>query len=148
MKKDTPAAIFVGFILGLFVAFLIINFPTLMKKGIIFNFQLPKFSLNQKNQNISPSATPTVSKLEITSPQPNSISSKDKLTLTGRGKAGSTLIVDSNLEDKVITIGNDGNFKVDITLSEGPNDLLITSYINSQTSDSQNLSVSYTPEKL
>ncbi len=152
MNKDTILAIIVGFGLGLLVAFSFVSLPSFLKKGFQLQFQLPHLSFLsfQKGTPSSsiPSTAPPTSKLVITGPESGSISASNKITLTGNTKPGNTIIVNTNLEDKVLPASPNGSFQIDLKLSEGINDISVSSYQNSETPpDSQDINISYTPEK-
>ncbi|MBI4067308.1 hypothetical protein HY407_02900 [Candidatus Gottesmanbacteria bacterium] len=148
MKRDTLAAIVIGFIFGLAVALGFLILPSLLKDGMKFSFSLPKISLPKS----SPKTTPTPKVIEqtgmsITEPKDNSISQTSKINLSGKSPKKSLVVISTPSEDKVLDLGSDGRFTTDITLAEGVNTIYITSYVDGNIADNKSLNIYYTPEK-
>lgn len=149
MKKDTGIALFFGFVLGLLVAAVVVNMPGLFKNGFKLHFTFPKIALFSKKSNpVQPTPTAAFAgSLEITQPADRSVSDTAKITLSGKAKPETTIVVDTSGSDQILTIDHSGLFKLDLTLDEGANKILVTNYTNRDTAESKMITVSYTPEK-
>lgn len=120
MKKETTAAIVLGFFLGGIVA---LSFILSTKEKEV-----------KTKKVIPPKLTPTIkitpqkiNLLEITKPSPNFITDKNRITLKGKTEKNSLIIIQSPTSEKAIkTKAN--NFSVEFPLSLGENLIKVTSY--------------------
>lgn len=120
MKKETVFAILLGIGAGVLIALWVI-------RGAQSNNNGQQLVVDEK---ITPSITISTSVIEpllISEPEDVFISDKNKITIKGKAKKGSLLIIQSPLEEHVATL-EDNEFSQEITLMEGENNVQITSY--------------------
>ena len=144
MKRDIILAIIVGFIIGVIVALILTNLPKIVKEGI-------------KLQSSKPIATPTViqvknttSSLELTLdlPKDESISDTKSIEVSGQTKASMTVFIESEIDQMTVESNDAGGFAAKINLSEGVNTIFLTVYDEAGNSNTKNLNIFYTTEKL
>lgn len=133
-----------GFIIGIIVALILTNLPKIVKEGI-------------KLQSSNPIATPTIiqvqnatSSLELTldSPKDESISDTKSIEVSGRTKASMTVFIESEIDQMTVESNDSGGFAGKINLSEGVNTIFLTVYDELGNSNTKNLNIFYTTEKL
>lgn len=159
MKKDAFLAVLIGFAIGLTITALIIVTP-IAAKGFpkIQLPKLPSFSLNFLKLGFkrTPAGTPTSvpaesvsQKFAVDSPLADAIENSSELLVSGTSTALSTVVVQTAADDVVTTTNEQGMWAVKVTLSEGKNDILVTSYPAPDSENSvetQTVTVYYTPE--
>lgn len=137
-------AIIVGFIIGVIVALILTNLPKIVTEGI--NLQGAK-----------PIATPTItqvqnttSSLELTldSPVNESISDTKIIEVSGRTNPHLTVFIESEIDQMTLDSNDSGGFAGKINLSEGVNTIFLTVYDEVGNSNTKNLNIFYTTEKL
>lgn len=145
MKRDVMAAILAGFLLGGIVAVTITNLPNLIK--------IKQSPLSKESQ--LPTATPIISpkslpayQIEVTAPDDQSIAEESVLEILGKGKPESVFLIETAGEMKTTISDKNGAFKEKINLTDGQNDIYISSYDENGESATGNLTVYYTKEKL
>ncbi|OGG14657.1 hypothetical protein A2773_02625 [Candidatus Gottesmanbacteria bacterium RIFCSPHIGHO2_01_FULL_39_10] len=147
MKKDTIAAILVGFIIGLVAAFALVNLPQLFKKDFRLSFNFPSFFPSSASPIPTPQKNSEVlSSLEISKPKDQSILENKEISLEGTAPKNSTLIISTSQEDKILP-SDDGLFSTELELSEGANIISITSLSENSIYETKRLTLFYTPEK-
>lgn len=143
MKKDVIIAIIIGFVLGGLSAIFVTNLPNLIKAG-----------KDSTKREVSISPTPIFKMgsesgfLTIQNPTDRTLSETKNIELNGKTKPGAIVLLENDLDSKVIEVSSDGSFTNKLTLSEGANLINITSYNENGVGDSKNLTVYYTSEKL
>ena len=144
MKKDVTIAIIVGFAIGAVAALAIVHLPSFFKK--------PNTQIVQLSQKASASPSPQVSgtplSLEITEPKNEEITSSEKITIKGKTQPSNTLVLDSDDDNVVTQASEDGSFSFPVTLDEGGNQYMITSYNDKAEAENKTLTVLYKTEKL
>ncbi len=146
MNKDALLATVIGFGIGLVITGILLVGPLISKS--LPRLNLPKFALNQSKQSSAPTASPTPSPLGITvsAPLPESIENEKDLLVSGTTTPGALVVIQGVNDDSVVQVKEDGKFAGKLTLSEGKNDVSITSYLKDKQS-AQALTVYYTPEE-
>ena len=152
MNKDALLATCIGFVVGLVVTGLVLYGPGLTKN--FPKIQFPKFSFSLPNFN-KPKASPTPSTQEpkkghsivIESPLNDALEQTETVLVSGATSASSTVVVSGLLDEIVIAANGDGKFAGKITLSEGKNDIVVTSFSANKEIATQTVSVFYTPEE-
>jgi len=151
MNKDALLATFIGFIVGLVVTGFVLYGPGLMKNlpKIQFPkiaFSLPSFSKSKT----TPTPTPVNIKKEhgviIESPLADALEQTDKMLVSGATSPSATVIISGLVDEVVVIANNDGKYAGKITLTEGKNDISITS-IQQKDQAVQSVTVFYTPEE-
>ena len=152
MNKDALLATFIGFVVGLVVTGLVLYGPGLIKNAP--KIQFPKISLSLPKfgkPKTSPTPTETVTKKEhavtIESPLADAIEQSDKVLVSGTTSTSSTVIISGPLDETVAQANGDGKYAGKITVSEGKNDISVTSFDPSGKAVMQTVSIFYTPEE-
>lgn len=145
MNKDALLATLIGFGIGLFITGMFLLGPTIVKS--MPKLSLPKFSLPKTNPKlvITPTPTPAKQLLTINSPLPDAIETKSELLVSGTTNSSATIVVQSPLDETVFVVKEDGKYAGKVTLSEGKNDVVVTSYFNGKPI-SQSITVFFTNE--
>lgn len=144
MKKDIILALCSGAIIGSLVALLLTNLPNLLKEGSKNpdTKNVTPAQMNNSLNNIKPSV------LTINSPSDNFVSDSKKIEINGETQKDNTVVIETDLENTVFIATSEGKFKIPVSLSEGVNQIYITSYNSQGDAAGKNLSVFYTGEKL
>ena len=142
MNRDALLATLIGLGLGLLMTGILIAGPGLLK-------YLPHFSFPKQITKtvLTPTPTPSQFGVTITSPLAEAIASTSQLVVSGTTFPKSIVVLQGPTDDDVVTVGDDGKYAGKITLSEGRNDIIVTSYNHSKQA-SQAVTVYYTEENL
>ncbi|MFH0749641.1 MAG: hypothetical protein V1917_01835 [Candidatus Gottesmanbacteria bacterium] len=156
MNKDALFATLIGLGIGLLLTGIILVGPNIAKSipnikfPEIAKISLPSFSFPKK-------ATPTITAdqtkqtdshtLIIDSPLESAIEQTESVLVSGSTSKGATVVIQGFLDDVVIDANGDGKYAGKITLAEGKNDIVVTSYNVTKEQKIQNLTVYYTPEE-
>lgn len=148
MNKDALLATCIGFGVGLVITGLVFMGPSLIKN--FPRITLPRLDMSRLVQKTQTNTTPTPGKnntshLSIESPLADSIESKQEVLVSGRTIAGSTVVIEGEDTENVVIANKQGAYAATITLREGENTLVVTSYANTQ-SQQQTVTVYFTPE--
>ena len=149
MNKDAILATIIGFSIGLVVTTILLFGPTIVNS--LGGFQFPKLSsLSPTTSPVAPTESPTTlgvqqSSLTIDAPQTESITNSSELLVSGSANAGSAVTISGSVDDSISTASADGKFAGTITVTEGKNDILVTSVTNGKY-QSLIITVYYTPE--
>lgn len=148
MNKDALLATCIGFGIGLVIAAFVFLGPTIIRA--LPGVTLPDLSKLWKSKATTqqPQSTPTpdhAKTLTIQSPLPESIETSSDVLVTGSTETDSVVVIEGESNETVSYANGDGAFAGKITLSEGKNDLVITSYSNN-TMQRVQIRVYYTPE--
>lgn len=144
MNKDALLATIIGFVVGLAITGLILVGPKLLS-------MMPKISLpaiRMPTKAPTPTPAPATSQFSVTidSPLKESLESDSQLLVSGSTAPGSTVFIQTDAADALTVAGDDGKYAEKITLSEGKNDLTVTSY-GDGVQASERRTVYYTPEE-
>ena len=127
MNKEIVIAIILGLTVGIVAAISI----WAAKEGTLkLSLSLPKLSQVEKKE---PTITPTAAEqkpqenffLDITSPENETIVTNNEIELTGKTNPEVSIIVSQEANDTVLSSKKDGSFSTKITLSPGPNTIII-----------------------
>lgn len=146
MNKDALLATLIGFGIGLLITGLLLAGPNLLK--FLPPIKLPTISFTQQKKN-TPSPTPTPAQFAVTieSPLPDSIENNEILLLSGTTTKGATVVIAGPTDETVVTVKDDGKFAGKVTLVEGKNDVVVTSYLDSKQATAT-VTTFYTEEEL
>ncbi len=145
MNRDAILATLIGFGVGLFIMVVILFGPSLVKKFPAVS--LPKLSIPKITRSQpTPTPTPGPKPLTIQSPLPDSLESKAKIVVSGTTQPDSLVVVEGPSDEAVVKTNGEGKFAGEVTLSEGKNELIVTSYAN-QKAERKTVTVFYTPEE-
>lgn len=146
MNKDALLATLIGFGIGLLITGLLLLGPNLLK--YFPAIKLPSFSLSQGASKKEPTPSPTpVAGLTIDSPLAEAIENDTSLLVSGTATPGATLIIAGDADETAVVAAVDGKYAGKISLLEGKNDIVVTSYLGSKQS-AATITVYYTPETL
>jgi hypothetical protein len=147
MNKDAILATLIGFGIGLAITGILLVGPNVAK--LLPNITLPKFAFLTPQPKTTPTTTPTpeVFQLTIDSPLGDAIENKDEVLVSGKTSQESLVIIEGLTNEAVIRVAADGSYAGKVNLTEGKNDLSVTSYLGDK-QVTQTVTVYYTPETL
>lgn len=147
MNKDAVLATLIGFGIGLLITGLLLLGPNITKS--LPKINLPTISFLQPKQQPAASPTPTPSEFTVTidSPLADAIENTSDLLISGTTAPGSTVVIAGSVDETVASAQGDGKYAGKISLSEGKNDIIVTSYFQTKQAN-KNITVYYTPESL
>lgn len=132
MNKDALLATLIGLGMGLIITGIIVVGPVVLKS--IPKFSLPKISLSlptmQQKSNPTPAPTPEAMVFSIESPIPDAVVTAGDLLVSGSTKPAATVVVQGETDEDVVVADGNGKYAGKIALSEGKNDVTVTSYNN------------------
>ena len=150
MKKEVLLAIFLGFGLGLIITF-----------GIwTANKSLQQLKNRNTNTMVSPSPDANITpeptraqqdaplQLTVTSPEDESLSNQDSVTVTGKASAKANIIIVYEDGEKIIQADDSGNISQEIDLVGGYNTIVITTFDNDGNESTETRVVTYTTAKI
>ncbi|AKM79139.1 MAG: hypothetical protein UX85_C0003G0064 [Candidatus Beckwithbacteria bacterium GW2011_GWB1_47_15] len=142
MKKEVLIAVVSGLILGLIITF-----------GIYTaNKSLEQQKLKQSQGEISvtppPSSDLSQKTLTITSHQTNDLVNQSDITLSGIAWPGAIIAVISETDQVLLQADEEGIFATDVTLIKGFNELTIVASDETNTTQTQNLIITYSTTEL
>lgn len=145
MNRDTLLASLIGFGIGLLITGILLVGPNLVKG--FPQIRLPRLALNNSQQTPKTSTTPTPqpTTFAILSPTADSVASSSDLPVSGTAPVGSIVVVAGANDEDVHVVKEDGKFAGKITLTEGKNDVVVTSYVQGKAT-AQAITVFYTKE--
>lgn len=152
MNKDAILATIIGFGVGLVIAALVFLGPSMIKGAP--HISLPDFSklasfLSVKSDTtnrLNAKPTPKLSdRLTIQSPLPDSIEPKSETLISGTTRPNAIVVIEGVDQDNVVIANATGAYASKISLGEGKNDLVVTSYADGG-SESADVTVYYTAE--
>lgn len=143
MNKDAILATLIGFGIGLVITGILLVGPNLLK--LLPSFKIPSFS--QSQQSPTPTPAPKIPGFAIESPLPETIESSSDLLVNGTASPGATVVIAGPTDESVVVVAGDGKFAGKITLSEGKDDITVTSVLGTKT-QSQTVTVYFTEESL
>lgn len=144
MKKDIILALCSGAIIGSLAALFLTNLPNFAKE----RSKQPETNNGTTTQMNNSLNSVKPSELTIDSPPDNSVSDNKKIEVSGETQKDNTVVIETDLDNKVFVASSDGKFKIPVSLSEGVNQIYITAYNSQGDEANKNISVFYTSEKL
>jgi hypothetical protein len=148
MNKDAILASVIGFGIGLLITGAVLIGPTAlpMLKKTISN--IGKGSVQSLTTQVSPTPTsvaPDAHALTIDSPEDQSITNSDTLTITGKAPKDTLIVVDGNIDESVVSVSSTNTFQAEIGLKEGVNDISVTNLTKDKPTN-KHFTVYYTPK--
>lgn len=144
MKKDVLIAGCIGFFIGSIGALTVTHLPNLIQE--VTKKQITKQTSLSPVPSIA-QIVPKESLLSIDQPPDGSISDDKRIKISGKSQKGSVILIDTDWDSQIVESASDGTFSSNLTISEGANQIQVTSY-NQDTENSKTITVFYTPEKL
>ncbi len=143
MSKDALLATLIGLGIGLLITGVIVAGPKIV--SALPRISIPTISLPKKSK---PVATPTPTQeavaLTIVSPTPESVVAAPELLVSGTAPIRSIVLLQGPADEDVIITDASGKYAGNITLSEGKNDVTVTSY-TANDQDAKSVVVFYIP---
>ncbi len=152
MNRDALVATLIGFGIGLILTALLLFGPGIaaaLPKINLPNFpkitlpSLPKFPAKSTP---SPTPQPLSENFTVDSPIADSIEPTDSILVSGSSPTGSVVVIEAMTEEIVLSPNGDGKYAGTVSLVEGRNDLVVTSYADGKTT-TKTVTVYYTPEE-
>jgi hypothetical protein len=149
MNKDAILASVIGFGIGLFITGAVLIGPTALPMFRKMISGIGKGSVQSLTTKTTPTPTTATSSdartLSIDSPQDESITNNDSLTVSGKAPKETIVVVAGNVDESVVTVSATNTFQAKITLKEGINDISVTNLTN-ETPTNKHFTVYYTPK--
>ncbi|MBI4136952.1 hypothetical protein HY469_02715 [Candidatus Roizmanbacteria bacterium] len=145
LRKEMFIAIFLGLLLGGGAAVLFAQIPqNLLGSNTA--------STNESTTTVPPTPSPTPIStdsltLEIVFPKHQELIEEEEINVSGKTKAGSTVIVTSGIDEMTGMADDSGTFSIPITIAMGANELLIVS-MNGEDMTERVVVVNYSTEEL
>lgn len=137
MRKEVLFAIVIGFSLGLLMTFGVWTANKAMNQT-----QTKKEVPQEQTIVPSPSQQNQLT-LSITSPEDNTVSEEENISISGSTKAGAVVVVIYPEGEKILEANDNGQFSTSISLSSGSNDIEVSAYDKEGNKDTKTLSVVY-----
>ena len=150
MNRDAIMATIIGFAIGLGITAIFLVGPNL-KTMLPAQLKLPTIidvAENKNSETVTPNPPQQITGLAIDSPLPEAVVNTDNILISGSAPTDSTIVIQGDREDIVLTVGNDGKFAGKINLSEGNNEILVTGYAKDGNPTTQMLSVYFTADEI
>jgi hypothetical protein len=146
MNKDALLATIIGFGVGLILTGLVFVGPSLFKS--FPSFSMPKITWPNffgSKTNLKPTPTPTKvnESLTVEAPLPESVETRSEILVSGKAKPRAIIVVETPDTEAVVVANEEGAFATKVTLTEGKNDIVVTSH-EGQTIQTQIVTVFYT----
>ncbi|MEK7577207.1 MAG: hypothetical protein AAB492_01135 [Patescibacteria group bacterium] len=145
MNKDALLATIIGFGVGLILTGLVFLGPSLFKSFPSFSLpkiSWPKFFTSQSSATPTPTPIKTSGTLMIEAPLPDSIELRSETLVSGKTKPRAIVVVETTDTETVVVANDLGAFATKITLSEGKNELVVSSHEGKEV-QTQTLTVFY-----
>lgn len=151
MFKEFLLAIIIGAILGLGVTG---GYLTMHQKN-----ETPKKNNNSviveptlipttTNNNLTTNETKPTEEINITSPEPNSLLTTEKTSITGTSPKNSNIIITTPTNSFIGKSDDQGNFQIPITLDSGLNIIKITSIDQENNQKDTSINITYSTAKI
>lgn len=129
-SRETYVAMLVGFGTGFLVAATIFFLPKIQNK------QTPTdvTTLMRREKGTPPISSQPF--LTIKDPADNLVASDSEVVVSGKTKPKATVVIQTETTDTLIEADENGNFKSQVAIIEGPSEILITAYADENTKES------------
>lgn len=138
MRREVVIAIILGVGLGVLVA---------------FGVWRANLALNSKNPLSSPQAqvlqnqdSQNSSNLIVLQPEVDSVTSTASVIVKGSATPKAIVAISTNTDNEIVQAGLDGSFEKEVSLSGGPNEIIVKSYDEQGNESQQKLTVVYSTE--
>lgn len=146
MKKEILIAIIIGFVLGLVITFGIWTANKSLKEGATQNQQEEVVN----NKTITPVPTQVEEKLPLTiiSPENNALLNQEKLEIVGKTSPKAVVAISYEEGEKIIEADEKGDFKSEITLIGGGNEIIISAFDSQGNENSKTLNLVFSTAEI
>ncbi len=145
MKKDVIIAVLIGFVIGIAAAFSAIKITSFLQISKLAKIEEVKITVTPAPALDEKKVTPA---LEISSPSDGTILETETVEVSGKSQDQNIIVVENELETKIVQTSNEGTFSAQIKLAQGQNNIQITSYANEKEEETKNIQLFYFEEKL
>ena len=142
MRKEVLIAIVIGFALGLTITFGIWTANRALKKPV------PSEPLPAVQEEITPTQIPEAFSLVVDSPENNTISTEEKISVKGQTGALATVALLYEEGEKVLQADKDGKFPAEIELIGGQNEITVVAWDAEGNEVKQNFTVVYSTAEI
>lgn len=142
MRKEVLIAIIIGFALGLVITF---GIWTANKALTGRKAEVPPEAEVTPEVQVTP--TPSFF-LEIISPEDESISDKEKITLSGKTLPGTVVAIAWEKGEDVVEAEEDGSFETEVTLVSGTNEIFVTAFEPEGEETTKSLNIVYSTAEI
>lgn len=148
MKKEVFFAVFLGFVLGLIITFGIWTANKSLKQAniAVANPQ-PTSVVSPTSVSASPTPASQIT-ISISSPVDESVTSKATASIEGKTAPNAVVAIYYDLGEQFVTANASGNFVASVPLDSGYNFITATAYDDKGNSASQDLTLTYTTQKI
>jgi hypothetical protein len=134
MRKEILFAILAGLVFGLIIAFGVWRANVALRPG------------DGASTEETPTPAPVSFGITIADPQNLQVITESPVTLSGITKPGAQVAISAEEEDYVTTADTDGEFEVDIELTGGVNEIIITAFDENGSGTEEKLVLVYSTE--
>lgn len=143
MRKEVIFAIVIGFTLGLVITFGIWTANKAIKQA-----QIEVAPSELKKAEETPTPTPTLRTLMITSPENNDLLSSEEVEITGKTVPGAFVVVIYPEGEQIAEADGEGEFSVKITLVGGANEVSLTAVDKEGNEETKTLNLAYSTAEI
>lgn len=147
MKQEVFTAVAVGLGLGILIAagvFGLRSYFQKVQKPSEISTPLPAEEISPPTS--TPLSSPSLN-LNLISPNNEEVFTVKEASVSGQTAASATVVISTNLEDKIASADANGNFHQTITLEEGANEIMIVAYDNEGNEVVKSINIIYAPEE-
>jgi hypothetical protein len=148
MNKDALLATIIGFGVGLVIAAVVFLGPSIFQNMPKFGLPNVSWIMNKfaSSNKATPTPTPAPNEtLTIQSPLADAIEPKSETLVSGTVAPDSIVVIEGETTETVAVANNQGAYAGKISLGEGKNDIMVTSYTKDKV-QTQTVRVYFTPE--
>jgi hypothetical protein len=146
MKKEILIAIIIGFVLGLVITFGIWTANKSLKEGA--TTQPKEVTENETITTPVPAQGEEKLPLTLISPENNALVNQEKLEIVGKTSPKAVVAVVYEEGEKIIEADEKGDFKQEITLVGGGNEITISAFDNEGNEVSKTLNLVYSTAEI
>lgn len=151
MNKDALLATGIGVFIGLAIAGIVLGMPVFL--SVIKTVSIP-VAFQKKEPAVTPGSGNTLGKttdssnvFSIDSPLEESVEQNSELLISGTANSGNIVVIQGEIDDTVTIANDQGAYAAKITLAEGINKLVISSFQGNQKKEITR-TVYFTPQSL
>lgn len=128
MNRDAILATLIGFFIGLGLTGIIVAGPQFRAFIAQSNIPLLSFTFGNRGDSFTPSNTEDNENLSIDTPLDEAIEPNNVVLVSGATHPGALVVAIGPVDEDIVEVGTDGAYAASITLVEGKNDIVVTSY--------------------
>lgn len=141
MTREKVLVAIIGFFLGIAVIWTVWTLYQFLPKT-------PPSAPTTTSEEIPPiSPPPAFFTLTLTSPEDESVVFQNSATISGKTEPFSLVVISGGAEDQVLNANEEGSFSLPLSLSEGPNEIVVTAYGKNGEEIAETRSVTFSKEE-